>query len=138
VAGRASGIKMGDDGGGSLISPDGVAPCRIVVVSASCYLPLHHRVQKKISSGTGSPGWSWKKGRKTVVCACACLRLRNILSCIVQGSTTCCQKPKTEMLIQTASRNTVRLQVKPKLETCCKICRSSSALYLSFVVHGFC
>jgi len=27
---------------------------------------LHHKVQK-FSSGTGSPGWSRKKGRKTVV-----------------------------------------------------------------------
>jgi len=36
-------------------------------VSASVSLPLHHEVQK-FCSGTGSPGWSWKKGRKTVVC----------------------------------------------------------------------
>jgi len=35
-------------------------------VSASVNLPLHHKVQK-FSSGTSSPGWSWKKGRKTVV-----------------------------------------------------------------------
>jgi len=35
----------------------------VVGVSAS---PLHHKVQK-FSSGTGSPGWSRKKGRKTVV-----------------------------------------------------------------------
>jgi len=35
-------------------------------VSASVNLPLHHEVQKS-SSGTGSSGWSWKKGRKTVV-----------------------------------------------------------------------
>ena len=27
---------------------------------------LHHKVQK-FSSGTSSPGWSWKKGHKTVV-----------------------------------------------------------------------
>ena len=33
---------------------------------ASVNLPLHHKVQK-FSSGTVSPGWSWKKGRKTVV-----------------------------------------------------------------------
>jgi len=46
-------------------SPDGVAPIRIVGVSASVNLPLHHKVQK-FSSGTGSPGWSRKKGRKTV------------------------------------------------------------------------
>jgi len=46
---------MGDDGGGSLISRDGVAPSQMVGVSA-CYLPLHHKVQKKTSSSTGSPG----------------------------------------------------------------------------------
>jgi len=38
----------------------------MVGVSASVNLPLHHKVQK-FSSGTGSPGWSRKKGRKTVV-----------------------------------------------------------------------
>jgi len=39
VAGRASGIKMGDDGGGSLISPDGVASSQTVFVSASIMFP---------------------------------------------------------------------------------------------------
>jgi len=43
----------------------------MVIVSASVNLPLHHKVQK-FSSGTGSPGWSWKKGRKMVVCMCVC------------------------------------------------------------------
>jgi len=50
----------------ALVSPDGVALSRMVGVSASVNLPLHHKVQK-FSSGTGSPGWSRKKGRKTVV-----------------------------------------------------------------------
>jgi len=50
----------------ALVSPDGVAPSRMVGVSASVNLPLHHEVQK-FSSSTGSPGWSRKKGRKTVV-----------------------------------------------------------------------
>jgi len=50
----------------ALVSPDGVAPSRMVYVSASVNLPLHHEVQK-FSSGTGSPGWSRKKGRKMVV-----------------------------------------------------------------------
>jgi len=50
----------------ALVSPDGVAPSRMVSVSASVKLPLHHKVQK-FSSVTSSPGWSWKKGRKTVV-----------------------------------------------------------------------
>jgi len=38
----------------------------MVDVSASVNLPLHHKVQM-FSSGTGSPGWSWKKGHKMVV-----------------------------------------------------------------------
>jgi len=50
----------------ALVSPDGVVPSRMVCVSASVNLPLHHKVQK-FSSGTGSSGWSRKKGRKTVV-----------------------------------------------------------------------
>jgi len=41
-------------------------------VSTSVNLPLHHKVQR-FSSGTGSPGWSRKKGRKTVVRVCVCL-----------------------------------------------------------------
>jgi len=38
----------------------------MVGMSASVNLPLHHKVQK-FSSGTSSPGWSLKKGRKTVL-----------------------------------------------------------------------
>ena len=49
-----------------MVSPDGVVPNWMVGVSASVNLPLHHKVQK-FSSGTGSPGWSRKKGHKTVV-----------------------------------------------------------------------
>jgi len=54
------------------VSPDGVAPSLIVCVSASVNLPLHRKVQK-FSSGTGSPGWSRKKGHKTVVVVIHCL-----------------------------------------------------------------
>ena len=36
----------------ALLSPDGVAPIRMVSVSASVNLPLHHKVQK-FSSCTG-------------------------------------------------------------------------------------
>jgi len=53
----------------ALVSPDAVAPSRMVSVSASVNLPLHHKVQK-FSSGTGSPGLSQKKGCKMVVCVC--------------------------------------------------------------------
>jgi len=38
----------------------------MVGVSASVNLPLHLKVPK-FSSGTSSPGWSQKKGHKTVV-----------------------------------------------------------------------
>jgi len=38
----------------------------MVGVSASVSLPLRHKVQK-FYSGTGSPWWSRKKGRKMVV-----------------------------------------------------------------------
>ena len=44
----------------------------MVSVSASVNLSLHHKVQK-FCSGIGSPGWSRKTGRKTVVvCVCVC------------------------------------------------------------------
>jgi len=50
----------------ALVTPFGVVPSRMVGVSASVNLPLHHKVQK-FSSGTGSLGWSRKKGCKMVV-----------------------------------------------------------------------
>jgi len=50
----------------ALVGPDGVAPSRMVGVSASVNLPLYYKVQK-FCSDTGSPRWSRKKGRKTVV-----------------------------------------------------------------------
>jgi len=55
----------------ALVGLDGVAPSRMVSVSASVNvnLPLHHKVQK-FSSGTGPPGWPRKKGHKTVVMLC--------------------------------------------------------------------
>jgi len=59
-------VKMGGWWRWALVSPDGVVHSRMVRVSASVNLPLHHKVQK-LSSGTGSPRWSWKMGHKTVV-----------------------------------------------------------------------
>ena len=63
----------------ALVSLDGVAPSWMVSVSASVNLPLHHKVQK-FSSGTGSAGWSRKKGRKTVVVWCGTYGQVNHLS----------------------------------------------------------
>ena len=59
-------VNMGGWWRWALVSPDGVAPSRIVCVSASVNLPLHHKVHK-FSSGTGSPVWSRKKNCKMVV-----------------------------------------------------------------------
>ena len=44
--------NMGGSWRWALVSTDGVAPSRMVDVSASVNLPLHHKVQK-LSSGTG-------------------------------------------------------------------------------------
>ena len=78
AAGRASGLyKMGGLWMWALLSPEGVAPSRMVGVSVCVNLPLHHKVLK-FSSGTGSPGWSRKKGCKTVVVCgggIACIQL---------------------------------------------------------------
>jgi len=50
----------------ALVSPDGVAPTRMVCVSASVYLPLHHKVQSSLLAlaHPGGPGkravkWLW-------------------------------------------------------------------------------
>jgi len=56
-----------------------VAASRMVGVSASVNVPLHHKVQR-FSSGTGSPGWSRKKGPKMVVCVCVCVYLTSFIS----------------------------------------------------------
>ena len=50
----------------ALVSPDGVVLSRMVGVSASVNLPLHHKVQR-FSSSTSSPRLSRKKGRETIV-----------------------------------------------------------------------
>jgi len=78
LAGRQEGHLARKKYGGwwrwTLVSPDGVTPSWMVSVSAFVNLPLHHKAQK-FSSGTGSPGWSRKKGRKMVVVWWWCLYL---------------------------------------------------------------
>jgi len=57
---------------------DGVAPSQMVGVSASVNLALHQKVQK-FSYGAGSPGWSRKKGHKTVVVDILLISFRRML-----------------------------------------------------------
>jgi len=47
AAGKASDVKMGDDGDGLLISLDGVAPTRIVGVSASVIFPCSIKSRRR-------------------------------------------------------------------------------------------
>jgi len=49
----------------ALVSPDGVAPSRMIYVSASVNLPLHHKVQK-FSSGTAAPAHAGGPGKRAV------------------------------------------------------------------------
>ena len=61
----------------ALVSPDGVAPSRMVSVPASVNLPLHHKVQK-FSSGTSSHGVVTEKGLQNgCVCVCVCVCMCN-------------------------------------------------------------
>jgi len=56
-------VKYGEWWRWALLSLDGVAPSRMVSVSASVNVPLHHKVQK-FSSSIGSSGWSPKRDVK--------------------------------------------------------------------------
>jgi len=75
AAGRASSVKMGDDGGGLLISPDGVAPSQIVGVSAYVIFPCTIKVQKILLAPAhlGSPGK--RDVKQLCVCVCVCVLL---------------------------------------------------------------
>ena len=58
-----------DDGGGHWLVRMEWRPVRWSVCVPLLIFPCTIKSQK-FSSGTGSPGWSWKKGRKTVVVWC--------------------------------------------------------------------
>ena len=71
------------------VSPDGVAPSRMVSVSASVNLPLHHKAQK-FSTGTAHPGdprkravkWLWWCGGTGKMCLGGGLHCPSAASCI--------------------------------------------------------
>ena len=73
-------------------------------MSASINVPLHHKVHK-FSSGTGSPGWSQKKGRKTVVCVCISRRSRKAAE-LCDASTHTTHVPLISLWSCTASEPT--------------------------------
>jgi len=69
-------VKKWEDGGGGhwLVRMEW---CPTGGVSASVNLALHHKVEK-FSSGTGSPGWSRKKGCKAVVVWWWCMGINKL------------------------------------------------------------
>jgi len=70
VAGRASGIKMGGDGGGPLISPDGVAHIQIVGVSAAVIFHCTIKSRRKFLLAPAHPG---SPGKRAVKRSCVCI-----------------------------------------------------------------
>ena len=64
MAGRASVIKMGDEGGGSLISPDAVAPSRIVGMSAPNIFPCTMKSKRRFLLALAHPGSPRKRAIK--------------------------------------------------------------------------
>jgi len=56
AAGRTSSVKMGDDGGGLLISPDGVVPSQIANVSASDVSPCTIKSRRRFLLALAHPG----------------------------------------------------------------------------------
>jgi len=80
VAGRASGIKMGDDGGGLLISLVSVAPSWIVGVSGAAYVVFLCTIKSRrrfllALAHPGSPGEMAVKR----LCVCACVHACSLL-----------------------------------------------------------
>jgi len=71
----------------ALVIPDGVALSRMVSVSASVNLPLHHKVQK-FSSGTGSPRWSRIKAVNGCVGGVVTVKKHIKLLCLVHAVLT--------------------------------------------------
>ena len=63
--------KLGDGGGGHWLVRMEWHPARWLACLPLLIFPGTIK-SRSFSSGTGSPGWSYKKGRKTVVCVCTC------------------------------------------------------------------
>jgi len=112
----------------ALLSPDGVAPSRMIGVSASVNLPLHHNVQK-FSSGTGSPGWSRKTGRKTVVCVCVCSSgqcLLNVCCCVSVCAELVCAGDGGAQRRGEVVWSPHHCRAAPRSRRCCEAARQST------------
>jgi len=70
--------KRGDDGGGSLISPDGVVPSRMVGVSASAIFPCTIKSRRSFLLAPAHPDSPGKRAIKMVVCVCVNVRQRSV------------------------------------------------------------
>jgi len=100
VAGRASGVKMEDEGGGSLVSLDGVAVIQIVGVSASNISPCTMKSRRFLLTPAhlGGPG---KRAVKWLWCVCV-LEPADVP---VGASDRCVTDEETEMQAEAAADN---------------------------------
>jgi len=88
VTGRVSGSEMGDEGDGSLFSPDGVAPSHIVGVSAFDVFPCTIKSRRRFLLAPAHPGSPGKKTVNGCVCSCVCViipqkRIKTMVTCII-------------------------------------------------------
>jgi len=73
VSGRAFGTKMGNDGGGLVTSLDGMAPMRMVSVSASAIFPCAIKSRRKFLVAPAQPGSPGKRAVKWL-CLYVCVK----------------------------------------------------------------
>jgi len=66
--------KWTDDGGGSLVSPDGVVPSRMVGVSASLIFPCTIKSRRRFLLAPAHPVSPWKRAIKWL-CVCVCVKI---------------------------------------------------------------
>jgi len=86
----------------------------MVCVFASVNLSLHHKVQK-FSSGTGSPGWSQKKGRKTVVVV-----VHLLVKCTRRCCNDICQMVPLYAFVEFEVLSAFLLTVSKRYCSCCR------------------
>jgi len=72
AAGRASNVKMGDEGGGSLVSSDGMVPIRVVSVSASDISPCTIKSRRFLLTPAHPGGPRKRAVQRLCVCVCLC------------------------------------------------------------------
>ena len=115
----------------SFVSPAGVASSRMVVVSASVGLSLHHKVQK-FSFGTDSTGWSRKRAVKRIWCGLCFVVLYRKTHYLKAGKCDSLQRVFATLLIITHGRRRFKtLAVDPLKGLLCSLLMLPRHLYFA-------